>query len=498
MAEEEVKTNFVSKSTNNEVFLGKGLTLEHFLRCMTYFNFAVTEWTGQGKKCIDPAKPEYDKIDPIDPPLVLPMNFWIEGAIPETIFFAPYSTLTNTWGWKYLMAREGFAVSETSHLYGQYVGQREAARRNLREIFGSLSAIRHSVLNLKSDQERLAEQVKAFKSKSEEQIKGIFVDNYGGQGRTWNELSRNVQVCKAALSWFFKIEAKDKDEAVEKIDKEVKDEALNPVVANYLKRKFEEYFVWKDEYKDWLFTTHDKITDMIQEQDASEQLYMKWAKDNLIAGKRLELDFDTVVSDLGSAEFPRFAAKAAYLTEFFFWFAGAPFQQLMHPWHPCIAIQMSIFYNPDLQGWKFTRSVMHHYYGVIHKNDVDKLQAWYNLDITEKDLHKMMILHSDISLDKMRELLEEKEAKRAKEKEKIEKKAGSKDVEKEAANMFSDLGDGMRDLYKAFGDTFLLPWGVDVYKRAESKRMRAEAYVHKWYMTYYNMMKKDFGMPSTE
>ena len=180
----ELETNFVSKGTGNEVYLGQGLTMDHFIRCMTYFNFPLTDWTGKDKKCIDKSAPAYQSRDAIDPPLVLPMNFWIEGAIPETVFLAPYTYYVNTWGWGYMLAREGFAVSETSHLYGQYVGQREASRRNLREIFGSLSAIRHSALNLHSDKERLAEQVKGFKSKSEEQIKGIFVDNYGGQGRT--------------------------------------------------------------------------------------------------------------------------------------------------------------------------------------------------------------------------------------------------------------------------------------------------------------------------
>lgn len=462
------------------------------LRCMTYFSFALTEWMGQGKKCTDHSVPTYQTREPIDPPLTFPIVAWIEGAIPEPLYFEPYNYWYNTWGWKPIVIREGFVVSETSHLYSAYAGQREAARRNLRELMGTLYTIRHSVLNMMSDQERLAEQVKAFNEAGVEQIKGIFVDNYGGQGRTFTELARNVPMIKSALSWFYKVNT------VEEIDKAVEDGKLNPVVANYLKRKLEEFETWKQKYKEWLFTAHDRLVDMIDEQQHNETLYEAWSKDTLKQAKRLEFDWETVKGGITEFEFSRFAPKAGYHIDLFFYNDSDMVKQLMRPWLPCCLIQMTIFYNPDLQGWKFTRAQHQHFYGAMHSKDLDRLTKWVELDIKQSELSKMMALRAGMSLDELQETEEKRRLSRAREQKVEKKEEGGKEFEEVMAETFWNWNEASRKFVKTLGDTFLLPFGVDVYKRADTKRMRAEANAHYWFNNYYKILKNDVGIPHYE
>lgn len=485
-----VETEFTSKGTGYKIRLGSGLSIQHFKRCMTYFNFSIAEWDGEGKGISD-------KRDKIDPPLTFPMKTWVEGPIPEPIYFEPYNYYSSSWNWPNIVVREGFAVSEASPMYGQYVGQREAARRSLRELSSSLYAVRQSAINLKSDHERLAEQVKAFQANNEAQIKGFFTDFYGGQGRTWNEAARNVPMCKTAMSWFYKIDSKDTKDAEKQIDKEVKNDQLNPVVANYLKRKFEEYFVWKEEYKVWIFETHDRLVDMIGEQEANIKLFEKWARDNVIQEKRLQLDWKEVTDMLGDVEFPRFASKIATYYEQFFWFDSTLTKQLTFPWWPCMACRMTIIYNPELQGWKYVRAFSYYWFGAIHDADLQTLRSWHNLDIKPEDLTKLMALRAGITEEDYKTKFGKELPKKVKVQEE-EKKAEAKSLEKEMAGMFKGFGESMRDGWMSFGDTFLLPFGVDAYKVADSKRMRAEALAHKWFFTYWESMKKDFDMPVTE
>jgi hypothetical protein len=489
-----VRTSFVSESTRNEVVLGKELTANHFLRCMTYFSFAMTEWTGQGKKYIK-STGGYEPADPIDPPLKFPLVLWVEGAIPETFYIgptAPYTYWSQTWGWAPVVIREGFAVSETSHLFGQYVGQREAARRGLKDLMGTLYTVRHSILNMMSDQERLGEQVKAFKKGNKEQIKGIFVDSYGGQGRTWTEIARNVPMVKSSLSWFYKINT------TEEADTAVEDGKLNPVVANYLKRKIQEFETWKKEYKEWLFTAHDRMVDLIHEQQKNEKLYESWAKDSLRQIKRLEFDWDMVKGAVSDIEFSRFAPKAGYHVDLFFYRNDDLVKQLMLPWHPCVCIQLSIFYNPDLQGWKFTRTQHVHFYGAMHTNDLNQLLAWRNLDISQTELSKMMALRAGVSLEEMQAMEEKRQLAKAKSSKVVEDKPPAKSAEKVMAEKYWNFGEAVRKAIIRFGDTFILPFGVDVYKRADSKRMRAESDAHFWFTNYYKAIKGDYGIPHYE
>ena len=486
----DIPTFFVSETTGNEVALGGGVKAEHFLRCMTYFSFALTEWMGQGKKCIDKSKPAYASRDPIDPPLTFPIGVWVEGAIPEPLYFEPYNYWSNTWGWKVVVIREGFAISETSHLFGQYAGQKDASRRSLRELMGTLYTVRHSILNMVSDKERLAEQVKAFKAGNKEQLKGIFVDNYGGQGRTWTEIARNVPLVKSALSWFYKVDT------VEEVDAAVKEEKLNPVVANYLKRKIQEFENWRNEYKDWVFSAHDTLVDQIAEQQQNEKLYEAWAKEGLIQSKRLQFDWDVVKAGISDFEFSRFAPKAGYHVDLLFYKDDDQVKQLMKPWHPCVCIQLTIFYNPDLQGWKFTRSLHNHYYGAIHNKDLTTLQSWVNLDIQQSELRKMMALQAGVSMQELSANEEQRKLAKAKGGKAGETgEAGGKPIEEAAAESYWNLSDATQKTIKTLGDTFLLPFGVDVHRRANAKLMRAEAYTHYWFNQYYKFMKSDFGIP---
>lgn len=491
---EEMKkhdTAFVSKTTENEVVLGKGISSEQFLRCMTYFSFGINEWRGTGKKYLRDKK-AYEKTDPIDPPLTFPINCWIEGSIPEPIYFTPYDNWVNTWGWKVIVIREGFAVSETSHLFGSYASQKEAVRRNLRELMGTLYTIRHSVLNMMSDQERLSEQVAAFKAGSVEQIKGIFVDNYGGQGRTFTELARNVPMIKSALSWFYKVNS------LEDVEKNVEEGKLNPVVANYLKRKIQEFEEWKNKYQEWLFTAHDNLVDLINEQRSNEKLYESWAKDSVKQAKRLELDWEMVKESVDSFEFPRFASKAGYAVELFFYKNNDQVKQLMAPWHPCCLINIGIFYNPDLQGWKFTRSSHSHYYGAIHKDDLAKLSGWVDMDIKAEELSKMMALRAGMSAEEVSAMEAQRTLKKAKEKEEKKGEKGAPDAETVVAEKYWDVNEQAASLTRTLGDMFLLPFGVDVHKRANTRRMRAEADAHYWFHTYYKTLKNTYGIPHYE
>lgn len=490
-----VDTNFTSVGTENEVFLGKGLTMNHFLRCMYYLIFPISDWLGQGRKCIDPSTPKYAPAPKIDPPITMPVKSWVEGAIPEPIYMAPYDFYVQNLSWPGYNIREGFAVSETSHQYGQYVGQREAARRSLRELMGALYAIRHSVLNLKSDLERMDEQVKAFKADNEELVKGIFVDNYGGQGRTFTEIARNAPIVKTALSWFYKISTKDMDDANKQIEAVVSSNELNPVVANFLKRKFQEYFTWKDEYKTWLFNTHDRMLDLIAEQESNEKIYEAWAKDNLISAKRLELDWDMVKDGISDIEIPRFVAKIGYYVEQFYYMGGAQVAQLMEPWVPCFACCIGIFYNPELQGWKFTRSWFQFYWGSIHRKDLKILESWRDLDIKQTDLTKMLAMRAGVGFGDVEKQMKELEAKKAVEKKKEPEKPKSSEVEDVLAGEIGQTRQWWDDSVKTFSDTVLKPFGVDVIDKANIKRMRADAASQQWFNAFYNGFRSNFGIP---
>ncbi|MFH0962219.1 MAG: hypothetical protein V1820_06065 [archaeon] len=327
------------------------------------------------------------------------------ATLPEPIYYNIVDFMCGTTGlwWDYTKIREGIAASPTSRLQGEILGRQSFQRKDAKEMLATVQTMKTVILNLESDLEKIREQREAFTNKNPEQIKGLFVDNFGGPSRSWSALAHQVPIVKSALTWFYRMEEKSPDALkMKKKDKEsdaefqarwtkecqsdmekqadifVKSEELNPAVANYLKRKIQEYWTWRNSYQAFISKTYNSVIHNIRQQRVNLQLYMKWAQRNIQEAENMLIPFNEVDQIYGmfAEEFPQFAPLMYTVTDMFYDPEGKwPIvTDRMRPWLPCIAIQLLMSYNPDLQGNKFVRGFSVMSYGVIKKKDKDDLK----------------------------------------------------------------------------------------------------------------------------
>ncbi len=89
------------------------------------------------------------------------------------------------------------------------------------------------------------------------------------------------------------------------------------------------------------------------------------------------------------------------------------------------------------------------------------------------------------------------------EKKKVMKKKAksakkSSDIEAQSGDALLGLGQSVNSGLAKLLNSALVPFGVDVQKRAIPKLMRAESYAHKFFFTWWRNMRSDFGVPPIE
>jgi len=315
---------------------------------------------------------------------------------------------------------EKFYYSEASQVHGTMLQKITYQRNQAKEFLASIQNLKTAIINIESDLEKLNEQLKAFQDGDWEQIKGLFIDNYGGPQRSWTAIARNVPLVRMAMTWFLRLKVKKSSEEdmpikefsklkinettspdelekiskrigeckkklergakenkklmLEEIDKLVKDEQMNPAIANYLKRKVEEFWNWVVDYVSWLSRTRNNIMNNLIQQKANLKLYMKWAADHIIQAKRMEMKPEDVVGG-----FPEFSFKGApkeVLASDYVFYADEEHRpdiyELCRPWTPVIMTSIVMATTIELQK-KFMEMGFVTFHGYMHHQDAEML-----------------------------------------------------------------------------------------------------------------------------
>jgi hypothetical protein len=358
-------------------------------------------------------------VPPIQPLMVL-----LEG---ENINFEDFSrdwivVFSGTGGFRLgaLKLFEKFYYSEASQVHGTMLQKATYQRNQAKELLQSIQNLKTAIINIESDLEKMDEQLKAFKGGDWDQIKGLFIDNYGGPQRSWTAIARNVPLVRMAMTWFLRLKVKKSSEEempikkfsslkitegteteklkqvsrdietvkakldegakknkklmLEEIEKLVKDEQVNPAIANYLKRKVEEFWNWVIDYVGWLTRTRNGIMSNLIQQKANLKLYMKWTADHITQAERMEMKPDDVVGAFPEFNFkgsPKEILAADYV--FYSDEENRPdVYELCRPWVPVVMTSIVIATTIELQK-KFMEMGFVSYYGYMHDDDLKEL-----------------------------------------------------------------------------------------------------------------------------
>lgn len=338
----------------------------------------------------------------------MPVLHLYEAGVPEPFFYAVVDGLCGTSGlwWHYNKIREGISISPMSQAHGTVLMKQSYQRKDAKDMLATTQTLKTVILNLESDLEKLKEQKTAFDSGNEDQIKGIFVDNYGGPSRSWTAIARAVPLVRTALTWFYRIDEKSKDSQLSQVDFFVKGEELNPAVANYLKRKVEEYWAWRGSYVPFIQRTFNGILENLRQQRANLQLYMRWAAKNIQEAENMLIPYEEMKHTYSvlEEEFPQFGGKVYSVTEMFYdaishWNIV---KDMCAPWSPAIAVEVTLAYNPDLPQWKFARMSMLFYFGSMHKKKLSYLQK--KMKTEQEDFLELMKQYGGYSDEDMARL----------------------------------------------------------------------------------------------
>jgi len=356
------------------------VTLTDFMQKMNYEGYPVYKSTAEIKKTGKPFSTYWEQFHFFYRVPWMPLVFGFEVATPEPLFYSVVDGLCGTSGlwWNYVKVREGMSISPLSSTHGTMLMKQSYQRKDAKDMLATVQTLKTVLLNLESDLEKLKEQKKSFDNDDAEAIKGLFVDNYGGPTRNWTGLARSVPIVKSALTWFYRLNGKSLKEMTSEIDGFVNGGELNPAVANYLKRKVEEYWEWRSSYIPFLQRTYNSILENMRTQRANLQLYMRWAARNIQEVENMLIPYEEM-KDLGvvfDEEFPQFGAKLYSLTEQFYEGSRWPqIKDLCRPWIPCIASTLLFAYNPDLPQYKFCRGFFLFTYGSMKGKHLEALEA---------------------------------------------------------------------------------------------------------------------------
>jgi len=356
---------------------------------------------------------------PLQPRIVL-----IEGDnISFENFFKDWiSTFGGTGGFKFeaLRISEKFHYSETSQQHGTMLQKITHQRSQAKETLASIQNLKTAIMNIESDLEKMDEQITAFQDGDWEQIKSLFIDNYGGPQRNWNAIARNVPLVRMAMTWFLRLGIKYKDEEtmpikefsrkklteltdkekakeirgdisslekklkagskknkeamIEEIDGHIKTEQINPAIGNYLKRKVQEFWNWITDYTGWLVRNKNRIQANLIQQKANLKLYMKWAADHIRQAEALEMKPGSIAGAIPEFSFkssPREIVKMEYL-----FYPGDNRPDIVErtaPWIPAIITTMIAGTTVDVPK-KFTEVAFITVYGYMHEKHIKQIK----------------------------------------------------------------------------------------------------------------------------
>jgi len=347
------------------------------------------------------------------PPLQ-PIVFIVESDKPPEDFVKEWvDTFTGSGGLRLnaIKLRERFAYSPSSSLHGAMLQKIQYQRNQAKELLATIQNIKTAIINIESDLEKLGEQIAGFRSGDWGQIKGIFVDNYGGPDRSWTAAARHVPIVRLALTWFlrlgvpeevplkdlFSIKVKKSEdrkkleeikkkvkEACEKnkkamkkeVDKLVEEEKMNPALGNYLKRKLEEFWNWVASYSIWLKTTYDRIEENLIQQKANLKMYMKWAADAIKNAENITTNPEEFEYGDFVGYFKKFTPSEAMSSEYVFAADSSKRPEIFDrtkPYVPVILCNIQVFQRVEVQN-RLCDVVFVIWHGYMHINDYEMLK----------------------------------------------------------------------------------------------------------------------------
>ncbi|MBR9681003.1 MAG: hypothetical protein GOU98_04240 [Candidatus Altiarchaeota archaeon] len=342
----------------------------------------------------------------LTPPLQ-PFMVLVEGdnLNYESFIFDFVNVFAGTGGFKLegLKLQERFFYSESSQLHGNMLQKTSYQRNQAKEYLASIQNLKTAIINIESDMEKMNEQLNAFKAGDWDQIKGLFIDNYGGPQRSWTAVARNVPLVRMAMTWFLRLQVKlktgeampiqeftklkiteftktkDKDgkdllgplskkiserkakmkKAAQKnkeimiaeIDELVKSEQMNPAIANYLNRKIQEFWNWVIDYVGWLTRNRNNIQVNLIQQKANLKLYMRWAADHILQSRSSEMESMDLAEEMPEFDIkgsPSEMVRIDYL--FYPNDQGRPdLFEVTEPWIPVIGTSIMVATSVELQ-----------------------------------------------------------------------------------------------------------------------------------------------------
>ena len=413
-------------------------------------------------------KPAGTKISGMAPPLQ-PFLVMIEGdnLNYDSFVYDFVNVFAGTSGFKLqaLKLQEKFFYSESSQLHGNMLQKVSYQRNQAKEYLASIQNLKTAVINIESDMEKMDEQLNAFKNGDWDQIKGLFIDNYGGPQRSWTAIARNVPLVRMAMTWFLRLKVthteeevmpikkfatlkvneftkaknkkgenlpallnkdiaakkkklkegaqKNKEAMLKEIKAKVESEEMNPAIANYLNRKLQEFWNWVIEYVGWLARNKNNIKVNLIQQKANLKLYMRWAADHIIQAKNSEMEHSGLAEEM-----PEFDIKGSpsemVRTDYLFYprHDGRPdLIEVVDPWIPVIGTSIMVATTVELQR-KFMEMATITMYGCALKKDIEKIAKY--VASPEQQLIKVMLESGAVTDDELPRIFTKEEIKEMK------------------------------------------------------------------------------------
>lgn len=356
---------------------------------------------------------------PLQPLMVLLEgdNLSYEGFAKDWV-----DTFAGTGGFKFeaIKLSEKFHYAESSQQHGTMLQKISYQRNQAKEMLASIQNLKTAIINIESDLEKMDEQIKAFRDGDWEEIKSLFIDNYGGPQRSWNAVARNVPLVRMAMTWFLRLKIKhsseedmpikafaskkvtqmsdskkaketqeeikglkkrldagakkNKDAMMKEIDGLVEDEQINPAIANYLKRKIQEFWNWVVDYAGWLVRNKNNIRANLLQQKANLKLYMRWATDHIKQADSMEMkpSFAADMPEFSFKSSPREIVKMEWV-----FYAGNNRPDIVEnsaPWTPVVATTLLAGTTVDVPK-KFTEMAFLTTHGYMHMDHVKELES---------------------------------------------------------------------------------------------------------------------------
>ncbi|MBR9681789.1 MAG: hypothetical protein GOV00_03245 [Candidatus Altiarchaeota archaeon] len=383
----------------------------------------------------------------LDPPHQ-PMAIAIEGnnLSTEDVLRSWMDTFPGVGGLKLTPIKlfETFSYSEASQMHGNMLQKESFQKNQAKELLATIQNIKTAILNIETDLEKLDEQITAFKSGDWEQVKWLFIDNYGGPDRSWTSVARQVPLVRLSMTWFLRLKTKNlapfgkymkiqvdapsdkrelerlekqirsvsatnKKDHIAQIDALVKEEQINPAIANHLKSKVEEFWNWISHYSSWLKKSKDRVLKNMIYQKTNLKMYMKWAADAIGNAERLKMEstnMENAIPDFAFKHTPREMTSMGYI---FAADEGRPeILERCKPWVPVILTHIDVVSTVELQN-KFAGISFFNMNGYIKRDDLKAITDYLNHG--SSNLVNTMIRSGAMSEDEITKIFDSEELK---------------------------------------------------------------------------------------